>query len=106
MRHGLKSDRVEVLREILGIDVRTLERWRKWWLSEFVQSAFWRGARGLLIPSACEKTLPLSLCKKYKVKQIEQLLDLLKFLCGLEASSAGSAPPLFEGGCVPAEHAG
>ena len=32
MIHGLKPERVQCLREALGIDRRTLERWRQWWL--------------------------------------------------------------------------
>ena len=32
MLHGLKPERVELLREALNIDRRTLERWRQWWL--------------------------------------------------------------------------
>jgi len=33
MRHGLKAERVQALRENRGIDRRTVERWRAWWLS-------------------------------------------------------------------------
>ncbi len=34
MRHGLKAQRVQALRESLGIDRRTVERWRAWWLKQ------------------------------------------------------------------------
>ena len=36
---------MEILRERLGIDGRTLERWRTWWLVTFVESGFWKEAR-------------------------------------------------------------
>src|SRR6185436_12698674 len=45
MRHGINAQRVHALRESLGIDRRTLERWRVWWLEQFVQSTFWKAAQ-------------------------------------------------------------
>ena len=48
MRHGLTQDRMETLRTRLSIDRRTLERWRVWWLENFVRSDFWRAARSRL----------------------------------------------------------
>ena len=62
MIHGLKLQRMQRLREVLEIDRRTLERWRQWWLSLFVESAFWREARPRFMPPLCQKALPLSLC--------------------------------------------
>ncbi len=59
--HGITPGRMQVLREALGIDRRTLERWRTWWLENFVQSSFWKMARAGFMPLAFEKTLPLSL---------------------------------------------
>jgi hypothetical protein len=80
MRHGVKPERVEVLREQLGIDRRTLERWRTWWLVTFVQSPFWKEARARFMPLLCEKTLPWSLGKAFRIERLDRLLDLLRFL--------------------------
>ena len=33
MLHGLNPERVQRLRKVLGIDWRTLGRWRQWWRS-------------------------------------------------------------------------
>ena len=55
MIHGLKPERVQRLREVLGIDRRTLERWRQWWLGLFVESSFWREARARFMPPLCHK---------------------------------------------------
>ena len=55
-RHGLTPQRVRVLREALGIDRRTLERWREWWLETFVQSSFWKIARARFLPLLCQKS--------------------------------------------------
>jgi hypothetical protein len=92
MRNGLSAQRVQALRERLGIDRRTLERWRVWWLENFVQSSFWKAARARFMPPVGEKTLPLSLCEAFEIEQgneierRDRLLDLLKFLCPLTTS--------------------
>lgn len=85
--HGITPERMRVLREALGIDRRTLERWRQWWLETFVQSSFWKVARARLIPGLCEKTLPLSLAQFFRVGDPGQLLELLKFLSPLTTTS-------------------
>ena len=87
MRHGLKPERVQVLRESLGMDRRTLERWRQWWLGAFVQSSFWKTARARFMPLICEKTLPLSLGEAFRVERRDRLLDLLKFLSPITTTS-------------------
>jgi hypothetical protein len=54
MRHGLKTERVQELRESLGSDRRTVERRGAWWLEHFVQSSFWKAARGRFLPRICQ----------------------------------------------------
>ena len=93
-RHGLKPERVRILREALGIDRRTVERWRDWWLGTFVQSPFWKMVRARFMPLICEKSLPLSLCRVFEVQRRDRLLELLKFLCPLTSGS------------IPLEHTG
>lgn len=80
MRHGLKPERVELLRERLGIDRRTLERWRTWWLTTFVESRFWKEARARFMPVPSQKTLPWSLCEAFGIDRLDRLLKLLRFL--------------------------
>ena len=87
MRHGLKPERVQALRESLGMDRRTLERWRQWWLETFVQSSFWKTARARFMPLICEKTLPWSLAKAFGVDRRDRLLALLKFLFPITTAS-------------------
>lgn len=87
MRHGLKDEQVGALRESLGIDRRTLERWRTWWLEAFVQSPFWKLARARFMPSLCETTLPASLCEAFEIQRRDRLLDLLKYLSPLTTPS-------------------
>jgi hypothetical protein len=85
--HGLTPERMRVLREALGIDRRTLERWRQWWLETFVQSSFWWLARARFMPLVCEKTLPLSLGRAFQLDRRDRLLELLKFLSPLTTTS-------------------
>ena len=89
-----EPQRAELLREKPGIDRRTLERWRQWWLEDFVQSRFWRAARSRFPARFCEATLPLSLCESCDehARQSEEeqrgdpRLDLLHFLSPLRSS--------------------
>jgi len=85
--HGIKPERMRILREALSIDRRTLERWRTWWLENFVQSSFWKIARARFMPLICEKTLPLSLGRAFQLERRDRLLELLKFLSPLTTGS-------------------
>ena len=80
MQHGLKPKRVEALREALGIDKRTLERWRDWWLENFTGSPFWKTARARFLPRLDEPLLPLSLVEAFNAKQRAGMARLLEFL--------------------------
>jgi len=84
MLHGLNAERVRRIRQLLNtddrLDRRTLERWRQWWLNTFVRCSFWKEACARFMPSVCEKTLPNSLCTRFKIEQRDRLVALLKFL--------------------------
>ena len=85
MMHGLKRKRVERLREELGISERTLQRWRAWWLENFVDSAFWKSAQARFMPRLEELLLPLSLVEVFAAKRREGLLRLLLFIAPITA---------------------
>jgi hypothetical protein len=91
LRHGLTPERMRSLRESLGIDRRTVERWRQWWLESFVRSPFWKQARARFMPLVCEKSLPWSLCEVFDIQRRDRLLDLLKFLCPITTNLAFQA---------------
>jgi hypothetical protein len=88
MIHGLKPQRVQRLHEVLGIDRRTLKRWRQWWLGLFVESSFWKEVRARFMPPLCQKTLPLPLCVSFEVERRDRLLDLLLFLAPITTPKA------------------
>jgi hypothetical protein len=87
MRHGLNPGVVRILAERLGIDRRTLERWRHWWIQSFVESPFWKAARARFMPPICEATLPQSLCEQFGVDHSDRFLELLKFLSPVTTAS-------------------
>jgi hypothetical protein len=91
MVHGLKPERVQRIREVLEIDRRTLERWREWWDTKFVESSFWKSARARFMPLLCEKTLPWSLGLRFEIERPERLLEMLKFLAPLTRPAAGKS---------------
>ncbi len=80
MMHGLKPDRVQRLRQELGIDAKTLQRWRAWWLETFVGSGFWKGAKGRFMPPVAERRMPLSLVEAFGAQHRERMVKLLEFL--------------------------
>jgi hypothetical protein len=91
MLHGLSAERVHRLRDALGMDRRTLQRWRTWWLECFVHTRFWRAARAAFMPPVCEATLPWSLAQRYGVERRDRLLDLLQLLAPLTVPGAWEA---------------
>ena len=91
MMHGLKRKRVERLRNELGISERTLERWRVWWLENFVDSAFWKSARARFMPRLEESLLPLSLVAAFAAERREGLIRLLLFIAPITAPARKGA---------------
>ena len=65
LRHGPTPVRIAKLRELVGVSVRTVNRWRIWWRQIFVGTPFWQAARGLLRVPLGEQSLPLSLLEAF-----------------------------------------
>lgn len=80
MMHGCKPARVASLREMLGVDKRTLERWRKWWLEQFRGSGFWKAWRGRFTPRLDEMRLAYALLKAFGGFTLMAMLRLLRWL--------------------------
>lgn len=88
MVHGLKPERVRRIQEQLKIDERTLERWRQWWLENFVQSWFWKAARARFTPPLNLRALPWSLARRFGVQARDRLVALLRFLAPMTTPRA------------------
>lgn len=77
---GMSPRRVKRLDELLGVGERTLARWRRWWLRDFVQSAFWRRHRGRFDRPVQLDRLPTSLFERFAGDERSQLISMLQFL--------------------------
>jgi len=80
MRNGLTARRVAELRQQVGVSRRTLERWRRWWLTTFLSTPVWKEARGRMVPLVQTSELPKSLLERFEGKLREQLEATLRLL--------------------------
>lgn len=80
MLHGTTPARLTRLSIVPGIDRRTLARWRAWWRSTFVDSAFALVAKAAFMPPVAIASLPASLLDRFAGDIAEQLTSLLRFL--------------------------
>src|SRR4051812_29709556 len=55
MQQGITATRAGRLREVLGVSLKTLARWREWWRTAFVESVFWKAAKAAFSPPADER---------------------------------------------------
>lgn len=84
LRSGLNDRRVGQLTEWIGVPKRTIERWRRWWLQEFVSSPFWTNARARFMPPLEAAALPASLLQRFRDLDLSsQLTAALRLLAPL-----------------------
>lgn len=92
MTTGLSLRRAGVLTVHLHVPLRTLQRWRRWWLEDFVQTPFWQAKRALLMPPAAESALPESLYSRFQaVDEAASWSCLLRFLTPLSSPTANTS---------------
>ena len=80
---GTTAARLQWLKEVVGVDRRTVERWRRWWLKIFTKTSFWQIARAAFIPPVNEDALPAALLERFSGRATEQMRALLRFLSPL-----------------------
>ena len=54
MQQGPAPWRASRLRELFGVSLQTLARWRAWWQEAFVESSFWNAAKAAFSPPVGE----------------------------------------------------
>jgi hypothetical protein len=92
MQCGVTPTRARKLRELLGVSLRTLARWRRWWRDAFLQSDFWRLAKARFSPAVAEREAPSSLLERFGLDDGDaRLVALLRFL-GPLTTSEGYVP--------------
>jgi hypothetical protein len=87
MVHGVSDGRARRLREALGIDRRTLKRWREWWAETFVAGSFWKAQRVRFMPLVDEGLMPLCLVELFGARGREGLVRLMRFLSPITTAS-------------------
>jgi len=91
MQQGVTPVRAKRLRELLGVSYQTLARWRTWWKTAFIESAFWKAARAAFSTTADESRCPLSLLARLGGDEEMRLVALLRFIREL-STPAGYVP--------------
>jgi len=90
MRAGITGRRALQLSARLQVPLRTLERWRCWWLTDFVQTPFWRAACGQFMPPVPVARLPDGLLSRFIGDDLAIRLTLaLRFLAPLSTLTEG-----------------
>ena len=76
--------RLRELQVLLGVDRRTLYRWRRWWQASVVRSSWWRLARGEFLPPLDESCLPAALLARVDgADPARRLVQVLAFITPL-----------------------
>ena len=90
MQGGITAKRAARLRELVGVSLRTLKRWRAWWRTQFIDSSFWKSARGRFSPPVDVGALPASLLERFSGEDERgKLIQTLAFLGPLTTTSPG-----------------
>jgi len=89
LHQGLTGRRARRLRELVGVSLRTLKRWRRWWREELTASAFWKARRGLFAAPVEAARLPASLLERFAASnERERLVAALAFLAPITTTSS------------------
>ncbi len=74
---------VAQLGRLLNVPVRTLQRWRRWWVDEFPLTPLWQATCARFMPPIALSELPESLIERFAGSAGESLMRLLLFLSPL-----------------------
>jgi hypothetical protein len=84
MAHGVTPRRAAELRAGLGVDRRTLARWRHWWQEHFPTSSFWREHRARFSPPVSAEGMRGALLDRFAPQgEPDGVVSLLRFLAPL-----------------------
>ncbi len=89
MRHGATTARVARLTAVIGVDRRTIERWRHWWRDSFTATPFWQIARAAFMPPVEHDWLPATLLERFAGDVSDQWIALLRFIGPVTGGAIG-----------------
>ena len=88
---GISERRAAEMRDLVGVSVRTLRRWRDWWREIFVATDFWKEARARLSPPVAIDRMPASLLERFAPRLARDgLAALLRFLAPISSASSSA----------------
>ncbi|MCL4698446.1 MAG: hypothetical protein KJ023_15560 [Burkholderiaceae bacterium] len=89
LAHGLNGRRAAALCAQFHVSVRTLRRWRQWWLRAFVASATWSAVRARLATPVAIARLPAALLEHCTgADEATRLTQLLRLLAPLSTRAS------------------
>jgi hypothetical protein len=88
LRCGVSPARMRYLGQRVGVNRRTVMRWRQWWCEELIATAFWRAAAGRLMPPLEHGELPASLLERFAGAAQDRLISLLRWISPITTQSA------------------
>jgi hypothetical protein len=84
----LNAARLRELKVLLGVDRRTLQRWRRWWRESLLRSSWWRSAQARFLPPLEEQQLPGALLERFEAADpVRRLAHVLAFLAPLSVAA-------------------
>lgn len=83
--------RLGKLTETIGVDRRTVTRWRDWWRACFTATPFWRAQSAGLMPPIDATDLPTALLERFVGDTAQQLIAFLSFLAPMTAGASMQA---------------
>jgi hypothetical protein len=66
--------------EAVGVDRRTVERWRTWWRDSFTATPFWQIAGAGFMPPVDRDRMPTALFERFTGDIADRLVALLRFM--------------------------
>lgn len=88
MRHGANEGRMRRLTAAIGVDRRTVARWRLWWRDAFTTTPFWQIARAAFMPPIDAAQLPVAIIERFIGSAAERMIALLRFLAPITGGQA------------------
>ena len=71
------------LGEAMEVPVRTVQRWRNWWVEQFPLTPLWQASCARFMPPVALSQLPASLIERFLGTVAEPFMRLLFFLSPL-----------------------
>ena len=87
VREGITDGRLGRLSQVVRVDRRTVERWRRWWRQTFTQSPFWQAGRAAFMPPVDPNRLPAAVMERFAGDAASRLVALLRFLSSARLDS-------------------